>query len=891
MNLRRWFSGLLMLRQGEGRIVLFVAVLAALAGFGLSVGRASSDALFFKRYGVDYLPQMYALIALVLVPASLAYAAFVDRLAPHRMFMHMLAGFGVVTAISWLGMLGGMGNAGIALYFIAYGVISELLLTHFSVYAGSFFDTQQAKRLLPSVMATSRLGATLGGVFLGVTGSGMATEHAAIVWMLCLAATLVLVAWRHRGEPTHSLIKRGCASSPMQMVREGLMFSRQSQLMRVTALGMFLLVLLLSIQEFLVGKIFVRHYPDERELAAFFGWFSAILNASVLLIQLFLSGRLIRRLGLKTMNLVYPVSTLLSFGLLTISTGYLAAIMGRINTDGMLPGFRNPAAGFFFRALPGYMRGRAQALLTGLILPLGLLGAALFLSLVPHDAPLEWVAGGGLVFAAALFWVKLKKNAAYGDSLLELVGQSVFARDAGQVAELAGLDREAAFRLAGLMPQAESLPVLNNYADMLESLAPEHAAAAMLDIYPRLPPKFQDQILLRIARLAPPGWKRVAWEAARHGDPHLAETTARLLLAAGHPAATEQAGEWLEAESPRLRSAAAVGCLHADAPALKAKARDVLEGLLASPHPGDTLAALGALAAMPHEDLLPAILPLLTNEDAKARMLVLKTWSRFPQSSVENALKILDQAMRDPSPLVRATAIRTAAALQIPGMPSLDWLGSAQRDADYRVRRAARECAKSFLPTNREDWLEALAQRETDFDLQNLMLPELASSDIESRASILRQVSERHVRLARDKLMIMENLDPSVESSSHAFQLLRLVLCEEAGRHLDAVLNIQGCLDQSPQMSYIRAGLASRDKQLWAQALESAMQFKKEGRLFRELAILFEAQREGGSLGGEPPGGKGEFMAWLQWCLEYGSVWLAECASYCLDHKNKESVS
>jgi hypothetical protein len=46
MNVRRWLAGMLLLRQGEGRLVLFLAVLAALTGFGLAVGRASSDALF-----------------------------------------------------------------------------------------------------------------------------------------------------------------------------------------------------------------------------------------------------------------------------------------------------------------------------------------------------------------------------------------------------------------------------------------------------------------------------------------------------------------------------------------------------------------------------------------------------------------------------------------------------------------------------------------------------------------------------------------------------------------------------------------------------------------------------------------------------------------------------
>jgi hypothetical protein len=64
--------------------------------------------------------------------------------------------------------------------------------------------------------------------------------------------------------------------------------------------------------------------------------------------------------------------------------------------------------------------------------------------------------------------------------------------------------------------------------------------------------------------------------------------------------------------------------------------------------------------------------------------------------------------------------------------------------------------------------------------------------------------------------------------------------------------------------------------------MESALQFRKEGHLFRELAVLYEAEREGVALAGEPPGGKRVPGVWLEWCQEYGSGWLAECARYCL---------
>lgn len=886
MKPANWTSRLLMLRPGEGRSVFFLAVIAALAGFGLAVGRASSDALFFKRYGVEYVPQMYALIALLMIPVGLGYAAFVDRLAPHRMFVHLLLGFAVLVGVSWLGMLSGADESAIALYFIAYGVISEILLTHFNLYATGFFDTQQAKRLLPVVMSISRLGAMMGGVFLGLAGTAMATEHAALVWSLCLALALLLVGWRHLGEAPLALIGRGRASSPAQMVREGLMFARHSRLMRITALGVFLLVLLLSIQEYLIGKIFAQHYQDERQLAAFFGWFSAVLNASVLVIQLFLSGRMIRRFGLKTMNLIYPLSTLLSFGLLTLSAGYWAAVLGRINTAGVLPGFRNTAAALFFRALPHYMQGRAQALITGLVLPFGLLGAALFLWLLPGAASLAWIAAGGLVFAAALLWVKLKKNQAYGESLVELVGQSVFARGGGLLAEPGGLDKAAASSLASLIPNADTLAEAINYADMLESLAPGYAGAALLEIYPVLSAEIQDSLLPRIARHAPPGWTTVALGAALRGDAHLLETTARLLLAADCPLASDQADRWLETGNPRLRAAAAVGCMHGAALTLKTKSRRVLEHLLASADPEDALAALDALAAMPHEELLPNIHPLLVAESARARSLALKIWSRCPQTDAGEALGRIEAALRDVSAEVRAAALCAAAQLQLSGMPALDWLGKALQDPDFRVRQAAQHCAEHFMPKHREKWLEALVQREADFDLTRILASALAVSDIESRASLLRQASERHVWHARSKLLIRENLAHAGNASGQEFQLLQQVLREEACRHLDVVLHILGCLDHSQQMRYILAGLASRDTHLWAQAIESAMQLKKEGRLFRDLAVMFEAERDGSQLGGEPPGGKGAPVAWRAWCQAHGSEWLAECAAYYFD-KNR----
>lgn len=879
MNSRLWLSRLLMLRAGEARVMVFLYAFSLIAGFGLSVGHASSDALFFKLYGMEHLPHMYALIALILAPACLVYAAVVDRLTPHRLFVYMLVVIGAVMAMAWLAMMS-VGKPGIALYFVAYGVVSELLLTHVYLYLASFFDAQQAKRLLPSAMGVFLAGRIGGGLFVGITGATLPTQHAALIWALIFGLLAAMLIWRHRGEPAHVPVRRGHAVSPLLMLREGLMFARASRLAKAAAAGMFLLVMVLSIQEYVAGRIFVEHFTDERQLASFFGWLSAWTNIGVLAVQLLLFGRLSERFGLQAMNLIFPVTSLLTLGLMAVSPSLTSAILGRVNSRGVLGGVRNNIAGLMYQALPGHMQGRMRALMTGLILPLGLLAAALFLWLVPQEAPLGWVAGGGFVVAAALFWVKLKKNRAYADSLLDMIGDAVFTEDSRTLADIGRIDRRMISRLAAQMRAAGSLLVLNSHADMLERLAHDHAGPAMLEIYPDLPTWMQDALLPRLARLAPPGWETVAWDGAQQGDAHLAETTVRLLLAARYPEARQRAADWLEAAAPRLRAAVALGCLHADDPVLRARARDVLQTLLASTHPADYLPALDGLASMPYPELAPQVRPMLVCEHVRARALALDIWSHAPHNTADEAVEIIDWSLADAAYEVRAAAIQAAARLPFAGMPMLDWLSRAMQDTDYRVRAAGRRHASRFVPQSGDAWRAALDTRQADFELQAVLIQALAASDLDHRDSLLRQAADGHVRQARDKLLILQGLSGAGGAEPAARLLLKQVLREESRRHLDLVLDILGCLDPSQSMHCVRAGLASRDRQLWAQAMESALQFRKENGMIRELARLFEAQRAGTPLTGKPPGGSRAPSVWRAWCQQHGSAWLAECARY-----------
>ncbi len=276
----------LLVRPGEGGTLLYLTGLNLLLGLGMALGRSSSDALFFKEFGVAYLPHLLFLTSILLVGVSMSYAAIVDRLRPGRLFNILFASFCAFLLLAWIAMRFGGGTLSFAVYYVGYGVMSEILVAHFNFYALGHFDSLQAKRLFPTVGASARLGAMLGGLAMGVAGEHAAPEDMALAWTVMLLLALVLINVRHRGEPATAAVQRTRKKKPSEDIAEGLRFVRTSKLLRFTALGMFAVLVVINVQDYLASTLLTHHYTDSRSLAVFFGWFGAFTNATVLLLQL-----------------------------------------------------------------------------------------------------------------------------------------------------------------------------------------------------------------------------------------------------------------------------------------------------------------------------------------------------------------------------------------------------------------------------------------------------------------------------------------------------------------------------------------------------------------------------------------------------------------------------
>ncbi len=91
----RLFS-LLQIRSGEIKMVALVASLFACIQAGQGIGANTADALFFLRFGVDYLPYMFMALGVLTSFIGLSYATGMGRFDRGAYLSALLFGAAVV---------------------------------------------------------------------------------------------------------------------------------------------------------------------------------------------------------------------------------------------------------------------------------------------------------------------------------------------------------------------------------------------------------------------------------------------------------------------------------------------------------------------------------------------------------------------------------------------------------------------------------------------------------------------------------------------------------------------------------------------------------------------------------------------------------------------------
>lgn len=310
---------ILKIRPGEERMASLVIGMMLFASAGYTFGNTGVEALFFSRYGVEFLPNMYMALGVLSFIITMGITALLGRVRHETLYIVLPIVVAVLLVSGW------------ALIFTRLEIVYPILwlgmaaieaLNSLVIWgvASMMCDTRQSKRLFPLFNTGRILGSVLGGFGTSALVKWIGAENLILVMFAAMLVIFILSRslLGHKTRPEVRSRRRRNQPGFIAEMQQGYQYVRRSQLMRLVSVSAILFSVLFYSIALPFSKAATAQYANEETLASFLGLFNALSTGGAFLASLFLANRLFARFGIIPMILVLPIIYLLGFGTLAI---------------------------------------------------------------------------------------------------------------------------------------------------------------------------------------------------------------------------------------------------------------------------------------------------------------------------------------------------------------------------------------------------------------------------------------------------------------------------------------------------------------------------------------------------------------------------------------------
>ncbi|MBP0009158.1 MULTISPECIES: cyclic nucleotide-binding domain-containing protein [unclassified Roseofilum] len=406
------------LRILENRLTQLFLLAISMMSFS-AIGLTLGSALFLQHAGASSLPRSYMLMGVVSIPVYLGLSQIVDRTHRPRLFQYFLI-LALALALS-LRLLIVFDRPWVYFvlyisFYIQWTLVTEVL---FPSLVTDYFTTLDWKRYAPSLRMATALGGLLGGGLISILSQKVVPENLILILPLFYALVFIqLLYLDHTQTPIKS------SPSPNQ-VQSSTPISRLETLKKYPIIGFlatstFLTILLYTIGEFLYFSIYAENFTSDRQLTGFLGTMRMINSIIPFIILYPLTQPLLNRIGVMGMNLLYPVTTFLSFLGLGTQGNLISAMACNFNTNGIEDSINQPIQSLNYNAVPYDLVGRIRTISNGLFYSLGLAMAGILLWGLDQFSQLQ-IAELGLGLSLLFLLVRYAMGKSYLQSLLSLL--------------------------------------------------------------------------------------------------------------------------------------------------------------------------------------------------------------------------------------------------------------------------------------------------------------------------------------------------------------------------------------------------------------------------------------------------------------------------------------
>ena len=335
-----WLAGPLGLRPAEaGRGLLLFAYLFLVVGSFIA-GKAARDALFLARFGALQLPYVDIAVALLVGLWVWIYLRAGRYVSLRTLLSGSLLFFASNALLFWYLTRSADAPWVLPVVYVWVGTLGVVAPAQVWTLANYVLTTREAKRLFGFVGSGAILGAITGGFVIQRTAVRFGAESTllgmAVALVICVAVVEQL--WRRRqftaGDLAGEVAPATSLSGPRTLAAS-LHLILRSPYFRAIAAVVCLSSFVTAIAAWQFKATASEVFTDRDRLASFFGSFNFYAGLLAMALQLLLTSRLLRRLGLGWALFVVPVALTLG-SVAFLMAGTLAAVIFLRGSDQVL---------------------------------------------------------------------------------------------------------------------------------------------------------------------------------------------------------------------------------------------------------------------------------------------------------------------------------------------------------------------------------------------------------------------------------------------------------------------------------------------------------------------------------------------------------------------------
>jgi ATP:ADP antiporter, AAA family len=271
-------------------------------------------------YGVAHYQQLFTATLI----ASLLFAPLYSGLSSRiklSTFLPWVYGFVAITIVAFYALFTGVSGQDrwiAAAFFVWVSTFNLLIISVFWTFMADIFSRTQAKRLFGFVAAGGTIGGIVGPAIATLFAKGLGNNNLMLISATGFAVTALLV--RLLAHEKQRLLAAGAEVQRTSLERrlkgnpfDGFMLLLRSRYLLLLSLFLLLMTWISTIVYFQLGDLITRAFPDHNARTAAYSMIDLSVNSIAVIIQLFGSGRIIARFGVKAGLLLNPIIMVIAF--------------------------------------------------------------------------------------------------------------------------------------------------------------------------------------------------------------------------------------------------------------------------------------------------------------------------------------------------------------------------------------------------------------------------------------------------------------------------------------------------------------------------------------------------------------------------------------------------